>query len=538
MKKLYLTLSILCLLFTAHAQDLHVEWTRFIGGTSYDEASDAIETSDKGIVFTGYTNSADGDIPLNTPDTATNTNKSNLVIGKLDSNRQLSWVKVYGGSHADYGVKVKETSDGFIILAYTESNDGDVTNYHDLGDVWLLKTDKLGNLQWERAYGSPYSDWPMSIAQTHDGGYIVLATSAGAGGDVPIHYSNNSFYFDWFVFKTDSVGQIEWAKTLGGNSDEYQAGCILEANNGYYLVGGSRSRDHDCTDTSWHSVMETHYDSYLLHLDTVGNVLWNKSYGGSGGDVIYDAVWEESDSSLIMAASTTSNDYMIHNNHGSYDVWVFKTDQDGNLKWERTLGDAYWDEPRNIIKDADGGFMVSGKAGSTAPIPPGHYSTSSNMWLFKLDSTGSVITQKIIGGTQTDWPSAVTHFQNGYAAVGSTNALSFVEGISTTHHGPMDDFFISVIDYFPVSVKQRVPLTPSLKVYPNPSGGRATIVLPEKHKNGTLILTDVNGKQVYRQRISSDVDNVEISDKDIIAGTYLVRWKTVEGELSGKLIKK
>ena len=201
MKQLIALLPPLFSTYSVHyAQPYYVHWTKFIGGQLGDETNHAIQTTDSSIVFVGSTSDTlgNGDIPASQSDSF-NSVPQNLLIGKLDSNKQIAWIKVYGGSRADQGRKVLLLQDGtFIVLANTYSYDGDVTGLKGASDVWLLHLDGQGDLLWQKTYGSSESDIPIDIKQTADNGFIILAASNGADGDVPFHYGG-FFELDWVL---------------------------------------------------------------------------------------------------------------------------------------------------------------------------------------------------------------------------------------------------------------------------------------------------------------------------------------------------
>ena len=211
--------------------------TKFFGGTLDETIRDAIQTNDGGIVFTGGSASIDGDVPVTPPDT-NNSLRYNIMVGKIDSNKQLSWLKIYRGQRWDFGYRVIQTNDGgYAVLGHTESSDGDVAVNRGQDDIWLLRLDSVGNLLWAKTFGSSLSDQAISLAQTSDNCFLILGRSTGSDYDVPFHYNSFSFQYDFLVLKTDSSGNLIWSKTIGGNGDETATGSIFEAAGGYYIAG-------------------------------------------------------------------------------------------------------------------------------------------------------------------------------------------------------------------------------------------------------------------------------------------------------------
>ena len=534
MKKL---LPIFFLLFSyttsIHAQALSINTTRFVGGDSscgWSVAQYSIPTKDGGVLFVGSTDcyAGGGNIPPNFADAA-GADNGNVLIGKLDSNLDVTWVKVYGGTQYDAATSAVQTLDGgYAVLAYTQSHDIDVSGNHGTGDLWLIRLDSLGNLLWQKCYGSIYDEQPGSIALTPDNGFIMFGISNGAGGDVPTHYSGSQFDYDWFVVKTDSLGNKQWAKSIGGLGDEESYGSILAVNNAYYLVSSSNSTDYDCTDTAWcaGNGHGTEYNYYMFKLDTAGNKLWDSSYGGPGGDVVYSAVWDSRDSSIVMNGLTTQNGYMVTGFHDLQDIWVIKTDKDGVLKWETCLGGPYYNMGQGIACTPYG-YLISGYVNTV-----GH----SINWIFALDILGDTLTSLQFGGPVYEEAQSVNPFRQGFAVVGTTASSGFTEGINIGHQpGLMDDAYISYINYWPLKVANVNVCSQHLSVYPNPTNKNTRIEIP--NENGTIFIISCVGECIYYIKTQQQ-EFIDINTANFGKGLYIVKWQGEDGlVLTKKLIK-
>jgi hypothetical protein len=519
MKHTVLTLCIFLFGFSSHAQPLYVNWTKYIGGTGGDLCWHAISTSDGGIVFVGRTTDTlgSGDIPSSPPDSQS-IQSNNVIIGKLDSNKHLSWLKVYGGRRMDQGVKVVEVHDGGLaVLALTESYSGDISFSRGSQEIWLLRLDSTGNLLWEKTYGSTEGDGPIAFSSTSDNGFIVLGASLGADYDVPFHYGSSSFSYDWFVFRVDSVGNVQWAKTIGGTgNDDYINSNIFQVGNSYYLIGSSDSRDNDCTDTSWHVGTTTGMDIFMLKIDSVGNVLWNKSYGGTGIEDWSSAVFDVRDSSIVIAVRSTSHDYLFTNSYSVPVFATFKTDLDGNLFWVAIAGDSMlYCTPMGILPYGDSAYLLSSFA-------------ATDYWLGILENSGTFGYYKKIGGLQNEMPfPSIIPYNEGYAIVGTTFSQDMYEGGKLNDLRNSVDVFVSGVDsvYAPVKLKNTEGKQYQLKVYPNPAKNIVSITLPKKE--GILTVSDNAGKAVYKERITNERVDIDISSWS--RGIYLINWKSGKG---------
>jgi ribosomal protein S11 len=517
MRKLYLILFLFFTDISLNAQELHLEWTRYIGGDNTCSVSGrfAIPTSDKGILFTGMTNCNNvGQMPPCSFD------HLNAYIGKIDSFQQLSWLKTFGGSEDDLGNALCETSDGgYAMVVRTISYDGDVIGNHGLGDIWLLRFNHNGDLLWKKCYGGGWDEVPASIIATPENGFLISGSSTGSGGDVPGHYGPSQFYNDWFVVKTDENGNIIWSKNYGGTDDESLFGSILVINNSYYLVSKSESKDYDCTDTLWHSNVNTEFDAYVLKLDTAGNIIWSKSYGGSKFDDARHAIYDDRDSSIVFAGETSSNDFMVNNNHGSRDILVMKINLDGELQWSTCLGASNSQLGASICKADDNGYMVSGLA-SYGGIG------AQDGWISYLNSNGEEQTSKFFGSTSNDIINSIVPYLDGFVTIGWTIGANFTEGqnIGYTSLQNISYMPLSYFDYWPVFTGKISKEENGLKVYPNPAGDELHIK-SDKPIFSAVSVTDGLGREVIRQFLAGKETVLDI--KNLVSGVYFIM---LEGE--------
>lgn len=534
MKKLYLILFLVFTSLHASAQKLIVDWTRFIGGDScFTVCHKAIPTNDGGIIITGqaynHTTNASGDMP------PFPYKEENVFVAKMDNVGHLSWVKIFGGSKHDAGYSICPTPDGgYAILATTQSTDGDspgLVGGIDERDVWLIKLDANGNKLWSKTYGGPGDNEALSISVTPDGGFIILGAATVAGNDIPFHYTSSPFLFDWFVMKTDANGNKQWLKVYGGDGDEEAVGSLLVVNNAYYLVSTSSSKDHDCQDVSWHSASaNTLSDVYILKLDTSGNILWGKSYGGSSWEMVYGAFYDEVDNTIVLASTSYSNDYLAQGNHGGHDCWIIKVNSEGEYKWGKMIGGEK-DEYRPSILKYNNNYLINVQSNST------NLGGLDN-WLHVVDTIGNIITSKVFGSAQNDQGTSLLPFQNYFALTGHTATNKFNEGtnISINNAGGA---FITKLEYFPTSISAIDDSYQTLQLYPNPSQQNTRLVFPAAGKQSELTITDSKGVVVVRQTIKPNTTYLDIEIDKWPAGIYLASYCAADGDVvSAKFVKE
>jgi uncharacterized delta-60 repeat protein len=352
-----------------------IYWAKSYGGTGYDSARSAQQTSDGGYVVAGVS-------------TSFGTGSRDAWVLKLNSTGGVDWQKLYNGSNYDEADSVQQTADGgYIVAGYTYSfgagND----------DVWVLKLNATGGTEWQKSYGGSGYDGARSVQQTSDGGYVVagFTSSFGVSSD------------DIWILKLNSTGGVDWQKTYGG-SDSDEAYCVQQTSDGGIIVAGHT-----------YSYGVGNNDIWVLKLNSTGGVDWQKIYGGLTYDFAY-SVQQTKDGGYVVAGWTDSF------GAGNEDVWVLKLNGTGSVTWQKTYGGAGYDDAYSVQQTSDGGYVV---AGSTTSFGAGR----QDVWVLKLNSTGSVTWQKTFGGTQIDYAWTVQQTKDGgYVVAGRTDSFGAGSG--------------------------------------------------------------------------------------------------------------
>jgi len=332
----------------------------------------------------------------------------------LYAQTDIQWQKCLGGTLSETAQDIQQTSDdGYIVIGYTRSNDGDVFGFRGGWDWWVVKLGVLGNIQWKKILGGSDIDIAESVRQTNDGGYIVAGYTYSNNWDV----SGNHGEADYWVVKLSPTGQVQWQRTYGG-SDYDKAYAVRQTTDGGYIVAGySGSLDGDVT----HKVGI--YNAWIVKLDSAGVIEWNRSYGGiTNGEGVYD-IEQTTDGGYIFAGETYSNDGDVSGNHGNSDCWVVKIAADGAIEWQRALGGMTSDRGWGVLQTMDGGYVMVGYAGSSNGDVVG-WQGLYDYWVVKLSATGEIEWQKCLGGTDDDWARSICQTADGgYAVVGITRSM-------------------------------------------------------------------------------------------------------------------
>ncbi len=273
-----------------------VLWQKSYGGSAQDRFTQIIRTNDGGYLAAGFTASNDGDV-------SGNNGGLDYWVVKTDDTGAIQWSKCYGGSNHEqintilYGGGaplmaglIKTTADGGYVLAgTTNSNDKDVSGYHGAthttgnyrGDIWLIKIDSLGVLKWQKCIGGSMNEWPSTILNTADKGFVIAAVTSSSDGDAAGSAQHGGRHSvseggDYWVIKTDSMGTIEWQKCYGGSSYEVTTGMIACIEGGYLVAGSSYSVDGDLS--AQIPGIGNNAKPWLVKIEETGSIEWEQSY--------------------------------------------------------------------------------------------------------------------------------------------------------------------------------------------------------------------------------------------------------------------
>ncbi len=422
---------------------LSIEWQKTIGGSRADVAQNFAPTPDGGYIIAGNTNSEDGDVsgfhsaayscyvPCVGP-TICGLLPDGLIV-KLSNTGTIEWEKSLGGTAAENLLSVQPTPDGgYITSGLTYSNDGDVRGYHGgtEADAWVVKLSSTGAIEWQKTFGgSNGCDFANYILNTPDGGYVFVGHTDSDDGDV----TSNAGERDVWIVKLTKNGTIQWQKTIGGAKNDYAYMLQVTNDAGYILTGYTYSNNGDVSGNHGDA------DAWVVKLNNVGNIQWQKSLGGSSED-IGRSVIATPDGGYIVAGSTMSYNGDVIDNHGFADAWVVKLSGNGSIEWQKCLGGTREDVGRSIQLTLDGGYIVAGSTFSTNGDVVGNHG-SQDAWLVKLSSTGLIKWQRALGGTATEFVNSVQLSNDGgYVIAGQTNSTN--GDVNARHGGVESDAWI------------------------------------------------------------------------------------------------
>jgi hypothetical protein len=515
-------LSAVFLLHLANPSVAQVNWQFVYWGSGNGSASDLLQTYDGGYALIGTTSSY-------------GTGDNDIYFFKLDSIGDTLWTRTFGGLGSDYGTSVEETQDsGFIIAGFTNSfgaggNDAFLIKTDSLGsiiwektyggtgdedwfclkktndngyiilgstesfgagwsDIYLIKTNFQGDTLWTRCYGRSHHDWGTDILQSNDNGYVILGT-------VQNGFNNGT---DMYLSKIDSVGNLQWAKLIGTN--DYDYGYSIQKIQSGYIVAGKALNN------------TTAFDINLVNVNQSGVVYWSKSFGGL------------SDENGENVKQTSDGGFIISGNSASFNgLYLIKTDFYGDTLWTQAYGShTSLDNGWSVIQSNDGGYVLCGYSGS---YPYGVY-------VVKTDSQGnSGCDQR---NTATIVTNAVTLDSVVYPLTSFSNTIVTVPSFITGNGAIISPLCSSV------SAQETTTFLKEIIVFPNPASAHL-IISTENYNILNYYIFNVHGQNVI-SLIQPQTSNLKLQTfVDVTAlptGIYFVQAQTQQGIVTGKFIKQ
>jgi hypothetical protein len=417
------------------------QWQHTYGSLDADAAKAIEQTSDGGYIVAGATYSFGA-------------GACDFWLIKTDSLGDTAWTRAYGGTGVELGNSVRPTADGgYVVAGYTESfGSGD-------GDVWLIRTDSLGDTVWTRTYGGVSWDDCYSVRQTSDLGYILvgLTESYGAG------------HTDVWLIKTDSLGDTLWTRTYGGASFDEGHDVITTSDGGYIVAAATASFGAGAM------------DGWLVKTDSAGDTLWTQTCGGAGDDRFY-SVAMTTGRGYILAGATDSH------GAGGLDVWLVKTNASGDTTWTGTWGGAENEEAWSVHQTSDGGYVL---AGYTESFGGG----ASDEWLIATNGAGDTLWTKTFGGSGAEEAFVVLPVADlGYVLAGTTTSIGA---------GSYDGWLIKTDPYGHVAVAGPRRSVPTMSA-PVATIVKRVLALPDSPLRARYTLLSADGRFVCRLRPGSN----------------------------------
>jgi hypothetical protein len=466
-----------------------IQWHKTYGGSKSDRMYSIQPTQEGGYIALSMTASGTGDV-------VGYHGSFDFWVLKLDKDGNIEWSRAYGGSAYDWPYDIRQAYDGgYIAVGYTESEDGDITNPIGEYDAWILKLNVNGDIEWEKSIGGSKDDQFHSFELTKDGNYVIVGYTRSIDGNVPIPSKGGE---DLWILKMNPSGEFLWQNRMGGQAYDAAEYVQPTRDGGYIIIGDSYSNDGDVTGGNGGS------DFWVVKTDNHGQIEWQNTLGGMGGDY-GNAVKEISDGYIVCGEAGSNNGDVI-GFHGYFDAWVLKLNHQGEIVWQRSLGGSNVDYARDILIEQDSSIIIAGSTKSK----DGDVKLNIGivmLWMMKLSPDGQLVWQKTYGGTQGEESHSMCRTADGAYAVGgySWSEDGDLQGI--TSQGQSDAWLIK---FAPESTSTTQAPTPHLELFPNPATHTVFLNTPQYEESLQAIVTDLSGRELYRQQVNS-FDGLEVS---------------------------
>ena len=482
MQKKYIILPIILTLFSlifAGAPD--TLWTRTYGGVDDDMGYSVQQTSDGGFIIAGETYSFGA-------------GHYDVYLIRTNSSGDTLWTKTYGGEYWDCGKDVQQTNDsGFIIAGKTESFGA------GLKDVYLIRTKSNGDTLWTKTYGGDSSDWGNSIQYLEDSGFVIVGVTQS--------FSENPC--DIYLLRTELNGDTIWTKTYGGSGPDafYRGNCVIQTNDGRYTVIGDSPKGGAGNSRI-----------YLARITQWGDLLWDKDYGPSNSTGIGYSIQQTNDSGFIIAGEINTF------NSNKDDACIIRTNSSAKELWTRTFGSLADDKFYSVRQTNDSGFICTGYFWPLTVM--------EDVYILKTDRDGDTLWTMTCGGTNNDRGYSIRQTNDGgFIIVGYTSSFGAgkndvylirldtevgIQNLPTNLINP-NDFIISY-NHGNISIRYTIPYSTPVKLEAYDIKGKLVKVITDKfmHKGSYSVNWDSKrfGAGVYFVRLK--VQGSEVSKKFII----------------------
>lgn len=516
----------------SYSQNMQIVWQQCIGGSNEERSMDIISV-EGGYLIVGWTESNDGDVSINK-------GSGDAWLIKTDNLGNILWEKTYGGTNGELWRRIFPAPENcYYLLGASGSSDGDISYdpYPSSNDLWIAKIDSIGSLIWEKIIGGGMIDMVESGVLANDGGVVVFGWTGSQNGDITVNYG----MYDMWMIKMNSDGEIEWDKSLG--TDDFDYGhAIIKTDDGGFLVGGASTIGNGGNLTC--EPFNYNAEAILVKLDSVGNIEWQQCYGGSGHDGIYGLL--ELVNGYAFTAFAQSPDGDVTGWHGDSDIWFVKTDLTGNIIWQHCYGGYKGEIAHDLFIQENGNFRIFGQTYSNDGDVEGNHSSSefeNDIWMFTINNEGELLWQQCYGGQGNESISGirfgiVKKEDSNYVIAALTDFGPSYDVQCTPHGGWLDkDIWLFEIKDTTTNISTSIKEN-AIKVYPNPAKDFVVFEVRssefEVWDKNEIRITNTFGQQVALLPVKSDATIWDT--RDIQSGIYFYYLENERIKYNGKVV--
>jgi len=482
----------------------------------------------------------------------------------LYSQPTIEWSFLDGYTHEDVGYAIDVSSDNGYTIAGTRGF------FDGTKGFWALNLNEDGSISWDKRFSPIFSfDEAFAIDRTSDGGYIVAGVADTYNEPFPnfvlrdakiiklnyqgaVHwtmqygsedeievarsieetsdggfivggysFSEESSMYKTWLLKLNSDGNVLWEKNYGGSSWEECRSIAVTSDGGYILAGFSRPDDGYGRQDYW-----------VLKLDSEGNIEWEQNYGGSRDDFAHK-IKQTSDGGYIVAGYSRSSDFDVSKNNGEEDIWILKLDSSGDIEWEKSYGGTSEDKAYSVIESKFGGFIVGGASNSNDIDVSNNYGKRDS-WILKLSTVGNLEWEMNLGGSEDDVTYDLKETHDGKIII-TGYAISNDGDLINNQNNGWRDLWVCKLDQGISSTLKPSETSETLKIFPNPVSNLLQIKTNGSEiKKGHIRIISTDGKILYNSMTKFSSINIE----DFSPGLYIVEYKSEGNSFVQKFVKK
>lgn len=525
MKKTITLLTLLLNTVVIYAQDPSILWQRTIGGSGDETLYSIKQTPDGGYIVGGASGS-----DISGDKTDASNGFFDIWIVKADAEGNIEWQNSIGGNALDDLHSIELTPDGGFIACGESTSDisGDKTeNSRGLDDYWIVKLDASGNVEWDKTIGGSDSESFPQIRVSNDS-YLISGDSwSNISGDKTENAIGED---DYWLLKLDLSGNIIWQKTIGGSSYDSFSTMALTHDGGCILGGYSDSNiSGNKTENS-----KGGYDFWIVKLDSSGDIVWDKTIGGSGTDVL-NSIVQTLDNGFLLSGRSSSDisGDKTENSEGESDFWIVKLASNGTIEWQNTIGGNDIDQAYSANQTSDGGYIIGGFSRSTISGDKTENGQGNfDCWLVKINNVGIIEWQNTIGGSEIDGITSVMQSSDGSYILGG-NSQSNISGDKSENSRGGQDYWI--IKHAQTLGIEENPFATAITLYPNPTKNILQLNTQDKTIDQVNIYI-MTGSKVLQLDVDTVSPTVDVSS--LATGVYYVQLYSGKNVALKKFVKE
>ncbi|RFC55616.1 T9SS type A sorting domain-containing protein [Brumimicrobium aurantiacum] len=511
--------------FLTQAQNFQIADQYVFGGSSYDSPRAAIAINNQTIVGGASLSGISGD------KTTSNFGDIDIWVVSMDNNNTILWQRGFGGTATDDLVKMIETSDGNVLIGgFSDSwiNGNKTAPNKGLSDFWIIKIDDQGNELWQKTYGGSGNDYFSDFVEFDDGSILLVGESySGISGDkTESSYGQN----DGWIVKIDAQGNVLWDKTIGGSDDDGFISVALDENENIFVTGSSSSPISGLkTEDSYGSM-----DYWVLKLDENGNVMWDRTIGGTGIDLSSKLVYSENRLFVIGNTLSGLSGTKTESSRGSNDIWITKLNQNGAILMDKAYGGNNVDNETNTLLTESGELVMVGTSDSdiSGEVTLASHNNSTDFWILVNDTSDlSLKDQYKFGSDLGDYFPGVIEIENNSLLIFG-NTEGGVSGDKTVPNVGMSDFWL--LELSTDLSTNNWSSENNFTMYPNPANHFVQIDNLEKGQDYEVKVYNVIGKEVLETELNTSNNRIDV--EGFSPGIYTVTFNNHEQRYTQKLV--